>query len=122
MENLQTNILQQNFDLAEKKLIDTDLRVTSLDHIRSFFKAGLDFHASQSEPDAINLWKEALSELDEKRCPKSALSIIRDKMESHWDDSEFQPREAFLRVENLVSKNYFNHLQEQTHLKLRPTI
>lgn len=107
MENLQTNLLQQNFDLAEKILIATDLKVTALDHIRSFFKAGLDFHGT-------DLWKEALSELDGKIYPKSAISVIREKLEFHKNDEGFQAKEAFLRAENLVVTNCYKTVIEQT--------
>ncbi len=110
METIQTNILQQNFDLAERNLIATDLRVTTLDHIRSYFKAGLDFYGEDS-------WKEALSELDEKTYPKSAISIFREKLEFHKNDEDFQTKEAFLRAENLISTNFYKAVIEETKTK-----
>ncbi len=103
MEYLQTEVLKQNFDLAEQNLITTDLRVTTLDHVRSYFKAGLDFYGDE-------LWSEALSELDGKSYPKSAISIFKEKFESHRNDQEFQAKEAFLRAENLISTNYYKSL------------
>ncbi len=112
METIQTNILQQNFDLAEQNLINTDLRVTTLDHVRSYFKAGLDFYGEDS-------WKEALSELDEKTYPKSAISIFKEKFESHRNDQEFQAKEAFLRAENLVVTNCHKAAIEQTKAKFK---
>lgn len=110
MENLQTNILQQNFELAEKILIATDLRVTTLDHVRSYFKAGSDFHGT-------DLWKEALSELDEKTYPKSAISIFKEKFGSHRNDQEFQVKEAFLRAENLVVTSCYKAIVEERNVR-----
>ena len=100
-------------------MIETDLRVTTLDHIRSFFKAGLDFYASKSEINDVNFWKKALSELDGTKYPRSVMAILRDNLESHWDDPEFQAKEAFLRAENLVVTCCFKSAIEQTKASFR---